>query len=87
MYHRRIASERELSKEALKCYKIIELLEDAHVRKTVFDIDNYYPKLVKEIIVNLLRGFNDAGSSEFGKVLELGHFFSFSLAIINKYMG
>lgn len=47
---------------------MIKLLEYAHVRKTVFYIGLLYPKLVKEFIVNLLKGFNDANSSEFRKV-------------------
>lgn len=35
MYHRRIAPKREMSKEALKCEEIVELLEDAQVMKIV----------------------------------------------------
>lgn len=87
MYHRKISLERELLKEALKCYEIMEVLEDARVKKTMFDIGPYYPKLVKEFIVNFPKGFNDVGSKEFRKVHSHGHYFRFSSAIINEYRG
>lgn len=46
-----------------------------------------YPKLVKKFIVNLRKGFNDAGSRDFRKVCVRGYYFGFSLAIINEYLG
>lgn len=53
--------------------------------KVVSDIGHFYPKLVKEFIVNLSKGFNDAGS-EFNKVRLRGHYFGFSPTIINECM-
>lgn len=49
------------------------------------DIGHFYPKLVKEFIVNLSKGFNDAGS-EFNKVCVRGNYFGFSPTIIIEYM-
>lgn len=67
MYHRKISLERELLKEALKCYEIMEVLEDTRVKKTMSDIGPYYPKLVKEFIVNFPKGFNDVGVRSLGR--------------------
>lgn len=53
VYHWRIAVERELSKLALKCCKIMELLEDAQVKKIVSCISLFCRKLAKELIMNL----------------------------------
>lgn len=47
----------------------------------------FYPKLVKEFIVNLSKGFNNGDISEFSKVYLHGPYFEFSLAIINEYLG
>ncbi|CAI8602437.1 unnamed protein product [Vicia faba] len=87
VYHMIISSERELSKEALKCYEIMELLEDAYFKKIVSGIIPFHPNMVKEFIVNLPKGFNDAWCSEFRKVHIRGHFFGFSPTIVNDYLG
>lgn len=84
VYHVRIASERDLSKEALKCYEIMELLEDAQIKKVVSDIGSLYPKLFKESTVDMPKGINDEGSNESRKVHMRGHYFGFFLAIINE---
>lgn len=87
MYHMKISIERELSKEALKCHKVIELLEDAQITKIIPKIGTFYPKLVKYFIVNMPKEFNDVRSRYFIKVNMRGHCFGFSLAIINDYLG
>lgn len=87
VYHKRISPKRELSKDVFKCYEIMELLEDAQVKKIMSNIGHFYPNLVKEFIVNLPIGFNDAGSSNFRKVYVRGHYFGFSPCIINDYLG
>lgn len=51
------------------------------------DIGLFYPRLVKEFIVNLLKGFNDASSVEFRKVHVHGRSFGFSPTTINEHMG
>lgn len=53
VYHRTVFLEKELSKEALKIDVIMELLHDAQRIKTVSRIGPYFPRLVKEFIVNL----------------------------------
>lgn len=68
VYHRRIVPERELSKEALKCEEIVEVLEDAQIIKIVSNIRPFYPELVKEFIINIPKKFNNAGSKDFEKV-------------------
>lgn len=67
VYHRRIVPAREISKEALKCEEIVELLEDAQIIKIVSNIGPFYPKLVKEFIINIPKEFNNVGSKDFKK--------------------
>lgn len=55
--------------------------------KTMSNIRPFYPKLVKEFIVNLPKDINDAGSIDFKKVHVIGYSFGFSGAIINEYLG
>lgn len=53
VYHRRITPKRELSKEALKCEEIFELLDDAQIMKIVRGLSPYYIKLDKKFIINI----------------------------------
>lgn len=46
----------------------------------------FYPKLVKEFILNIPKEFNEAKSKKFRKVHVRGNYFGFSPAIINKYL-
>lgn len=52
----------------------------------VSNIGPFYPKMVKEFIVNLPKGFNDARSSKFTKVHVRGHCFELFLAMINDHL-
>lgn len=61
MYHWRMASERKLSKEQLKCEEIVELILDVYIMKTIPNLRFYYPKLLKEFIVNIPKNFNKVG--------------------------
>lgn len=65
----------------------MELLNDAHVRKTVVDVDPFYPINVSEFTINLPKDFNDAKSYEYRKFHVCGNCFGFSSIIINEYMG
>lgn len=53
----------------------------------MIDIGPFYPRLVKEFTVNLLKGFNDASNAEFRKVHVHGRSFGFSPTTINEHMG
>lgn len=61
MYHWRMASERELSEEQLKCEEIFELILDVYIMKTIPNLRSYYPKILKEFIVNIPKNFNKVG--------------------------
>ena len=61
MFQRRITHERELSKEAIDCQEIMDLLKDDGVMKTVSDVGPCYEKLVKEFIVNISDECNVGG--------------------------
>lgn len=45
--------DKELYVEALKCSEIIELLSDAQLFKTMFNVGYCYPKLVKGFVIKL----------------------------------
>lgn len=51
------------------------------------DAGTLYPRLVKEFIVNLSKGFNDANSFKYSEVYVHGYCFGFSPTIINEYLG
>jgi hypothetical protein len=65
---RRIATERELSTEALSYKEIITLLEKAKVMKTVMGVGRFYEKLVREFITNLTKECIEEGSDDYHKV-------------------
>lgn len=77
-------SERELSKETLKCEVIVELSKDAQIMKIMTSISPYYPKLVKEFIVNIFKHFNKAGRKYYKKVHIRRCCIGFSHVIINE---
>ena len=87
VYHRTVFPEKELSKEALKIDVIMELLHDAQLIKTVSGIGPYFPRLVKEFIVNLSTAIDQHHHLEFGKVFVRGHCFDVSSSAINDYLG
>jgi hypothetical protein len=53
IYHRRLALERELGKEALEIEAVMELIKEAGLMKTVCNLGDCYEKLVKEFLVNI----------------------------------
>ena len=68
MFHRKIYPDKDLSKDDLKIEVVMELLSDAQLLEAVTWIGPYYPKLVKECIVNLSSSINQPDSPEFRKV-------------------
>ncbi|MCI70794.1 envelope-like protein, partial [Trifolium medium] len=63
----RLALERELGQEDLECKKVMDLIEEAGLTKTVWGIGDCYEKLVKEFLVNILEDCDDPLSKEFRK--------------------
>ncbi|KAK2410499.1 hypothetical protein QL285_045860 [Trifolium repens] len=87
VYHRRLALERELSDEALKCKDVMDLIQQAGLMKTVSGLGNCYEKLVKEFTVNIGEDCDNRLSKEFHQVFVRGKCVEFSPAVINSFLG
>lgn len=68
---------KNISKEALKCEEIVELLVDAQLMNTVSNLGPYYLKIIKVFIVNIPEDFKNAGRKDFKKVHVHGCYFRF----------
>jgi hypothetical protein len=86
VFHRRLALERELGKEALECQEIVELIKKAGLMKTVWGIGDCYPKLVKKFLVNIHEDYDNPFSKEYQQVYVRGKRVEFSPAVINKFL-
>ncbi|PNX87297.1 hypothetical protein L195_g043384, partial [Trifolium pratense] len=84
---RRVALERELGKEALKCTDIVSLIEEAGLMKTVWGLGDCYEQLVREFIVNVPEDCDNPQSPEYHKVFVRGLLVNFSPSIINEFLG
>ncbi|XP_050908144.1 uncharacterized protein LOC127121742 [Lathyrus oleraceus] len=84
---RRVALERELGKDALKCNEVMELIEFAGLMKTVTHFGPCYENLVKEFVVTIPDGYDDKMSVDYGKVYVRGNVITFSPTVINKFLG
>ncbi|XP_045791567.1 eukaryotic translation initiation factor 5B-like [Trifolium pratense] len=84
---RRLAVERELTKDALKCQVIIHLIKQAGLLKTVADISPCYELLVKEFLVNIPQECDNPLSKDYQKVFVRGKCIDFSPTVINNYLG
>jgi len=56
IFHRRLALEIVLGKEALECEGVMNLIKEAGFLKTVYNLGGCYEKLVKEFLVNIPEG-------------------------------
>lgn len=65
----------------------MDLLSDVGLLNILINIGHYYPKFVKEFIVNLSSSFKNAKSRDYRKVYVQGHYLSFPLTIINDFLG
>ncbi|XP_050897266.1 uncharacterized protein LOC127104096 [Lathyrus oleraceus] len=83
----RVALERELGNDALKCKKVVELIEVAGLMKIVTKFGPCYESLVKEFVVIIPDGCDDMKHDGYGKVYVGGNFVTFSLVVINKFLG
>ncbi|WJX67651.1 hypothetical protein P8452_52099 [Trifolium repens] len=85
--NRRMALERELSKEALQYKQVMKLIKHAGLMKTVHGLGSCYEKLVKEFLVNIPEDCDNPLSKEYQKVFVRGKEISFSPDTINTYLG
>lgn len=65
----------------------MELLSDVQLLKIMMKVGPFYPKLVKEFVINLHIRFNNAESRNYRKVHVIRTYFVFSHAIINEHCG
>ncbi|XP_050897173.1 uncharacterized protein LOC127103989 [Lathyrus oleraceus] len=68
VYHKRLALERELAQNVLECKEIVDLIQEAGLKKIVTQFSKYYEILVKEFIVYVSKECADGKSKEFRKV-------------------
>ncbi|CAJ2668306.1 unnamed protein product [Trifolium pratense] len=86
VYHRRLALERNLKDDILKCPSVVEALEYAGLMKTVVGLDKCYDRLVKEFLINVAANCNDPASPEYRQVFVRGKCVQFSPTVINQYL-
>ncbi|XP_050915141.1 uncharacterized protein LOC127130120 [Lathyrus oleraceus] len=84
---RRVAMERELGKDALKCKEVVELIEATGLMKIVTKFGPCYESLVKEFVVTIPDGCDDVKSTNYRKVYVRGNVVTLSTAMINKFLG
>ena len=87
VYQRRLALERELGKDAFEYKKVMSLIQEARLMKTVIGFGKFYEMLVKEFIVNISKECDNKRSKEFRKVYVRGKSVEFSPEIINRLLG
>ena len=87
IYHRRLALEREMGKEALEIETMMELIKEAGLLKTVSKHGDCYQQLVKEFLVNISFDCDNPRSKEYQKVYVRGECVNFSPNIINMFLG
>lgn len=79
--------ERELGKDAIECKKIMDLVDEASLKKSVSGFGSCYEKLVKEFIVNIPEDCDNSFSKEFRKKFVRGCSVDFSPEVMNKFLG
>ncbi|PNX67063.1 envelope-like protein, partial [Trifolium pratense] len=87
IYQRRLAVERELTKDALKCQDILDYIKEAGLLKTACDFSPCYELLVREFLVNIPEECDNPLSKDYHKVFVRGKCINFSPVVINNYLG
>ncbi|KAA0042431.1 flocculation protein FLO11-like [Cucumis melo var. makuwa] len=64
-----------------------ELIRNARLLRTVSEVGPFYPRLIRELIVNLPSDFNDPSADEYQKVHIRGVCFNVSPELLNSYLG
>ncbi|KAK2382689.1 hypothetical protein QL285_070206 [Trifolium repens] len=83
---RRIATERELSSEALSYKETTSLLKEVKLMKTMLGVGKCHERLVREFVVNLSEECAEEGSDDYHKVHMRGRTIDFSPTVINKFL-
>ncbi|TYK21889.1 flocculation protein FLO11-like [Cucumis melo var. makuwa] len=69
------------------CPAILELIRNAGLIRTVSEVGPFYPRLMRELIVNLPSDFNDSSADKYQKVHIRGVCFNVSPELLNAYLG
>ncbi|XP_058762591.1 uncharacterized protein LOC131635971 [Vicia villosa] len=81
-----LAVKRELAPNSIEKKEIFELIQEARLLKTVYNIPKCYERLVKEYLVNLSEDCGNKKSVDFRKVFVRGKCASFSPSLINNFL-
>ncbi|XP_058783547.1 uncharacterized protein LOC131658250 [Vicia villosa] len=73
--------------EGLLCKDVEKFIEDARLSKTITGFGPCYEGFVKEFVVSVLVGYDDANSKNFRKVGVRERVVIFSPAVINEFLG
>ncbi|XP_058783733.1 uncharacterized protein LOC131658458 [Vicia villosa] len=84
---KRLAVERELAPNALENKEVLELIQEAGMLKTVYNLPKCYEKMVKEFVINLSEDCGNSRSADYRKVFVRDKCVSFSPSVINKFLG
>lgn len=84
---KRIALERGLGEDALKCKEFVKLIEVSGLIKTITKFGPCYECPVKEFVVTIPDGCDYVKSEDYRKVYVRVNVVTFSPAVINKFMG
>ncbi|XP_050915846.1 uncharacterized protein LOC127130940 [Lathyrus oleraceus] len=87
VYQRRLALERKLRKDEFECKKVLSLIQEVGLIKTIIGFRKCYEMLVKEFIVNIFEECDNKRRKEFRKVYVRGRCVDFSSEIINRFLG
>src|ERR1044072_7581829 len=86
VYHRRLARERELHVNALKCKEIMSLINAVGLKQTVTQVGRCFESLVKEFLINVGPEVGKPGHVDYFKVYVRGRAVEFSPSSINKFL-
>ncbi|TYK11122.1 flocculation protein FLO11-like [Cucumis melo var. makuwa] len=84
---RQIVDEANISYQYSSCLVILDLIRTAGLLRTVSEVGTFYPRLIRELIVNLPSDFNDPSAKEFHKVYIRGVCFHISHELLNQFLG
>ncbi|XP_057452265.1 uncharacterized protein LOC130744087 [Lotus japonicus] len=87
VFQRRVVVERELSEEALSYTKIMTIIEQVGLMKTVTGLGKCFIQLVREFTVNIPSDCDNEDSAEYRKMFVRGKDIDFSLEVNNTYLG
>ncbi|CAJ2641626.1 unnamed protein product [Trifolium pratense] len=87
VYHRRLALERNLKGDVLKCKNVVDVLTHAGLMRKMTDLGDCFDMLVREFVVNVADNCDDPKNPEYMEVFVRGRCVHFSPSIINKFLG